>query len=84
MVQSKVKVKCQSHVTTCQSLSMSWCLVQAALEGLHPNEFQSDICSGILRQNFLVLPFGWLHVKHVMQLGILVPTQHLLWDQGKP
>jgi hypothetical protein len=23
-------------------------------------------------------------VKHAVQRGILVPTQHLLWDQGKP
>jgi hypothetical protein len=23
-------------------------------------------------------------VKHVVQRGIWVPTQHLLWDQGKP
>jgi hypothetical protein len=24
------------------------------------------------------------HVKHEVQCGIWVPTQHLLWDQGKP
>jgi hypothetical protein len=32
----------------------------------------------------LMLSLGGLHGKHVMQLGIWVPTQHLLWDQGKP
>jgi hypothetical protein len=30
--------------------------------------------------NFL---FGGLHEKHAVQRGIWVPTQHLLWDQGK-
>jgi hypothetical protein len=29
-----------------------------------------------------MLPLGGLHVKHVVQRGIWVPTQHLLWDQG--
>jgi hypothetical protein len=28
--------------------------------------------------------FGGLHEKHAVQRGIWVPTQHLLWDQGKP
>jgi hypothetical protein len=23
-------------------------------------------------------------MKHAVQRGIWVPTQHLLWDQGKP
>jgi hypothetical protein len=32
----------------------------------------------------LMLLLGELHVKHAMLRGILVPTQHLLWDQGKP
>jgi hypothetical protein len=32
----------------------------------------------------LKLPLGGLHVKHTEQRGIWVPTQHLLWDQGKP
>jgi hypothetical protein len=31
-----------------------------------------------------MLPLGGLHVKHAVQRGILVQTQHLLWDQGKP
>jgi hypothetical protein len=30
-----------------------------------------------------MLPFGGLHVKHAVQGGIWVPTQYLLWDQGK-
>jgi hypothetical protein len=30
-----------------------------------------------------MLPLGGLHVKHAMQRGIWVPTQHLLWDEGK-
>jgi hypothetical protein len=25
-----------------------------------------------------------LHGKHAVRLGIWVPSQHLLWDQGKP
>jgi hypothetical protein len=32
----------------------------------------------------LKLPLGGLHVKHTEQRGIWIPTQHLLWDQGKP
>jgi hypothetical protein len=30
------------------------------------------------------LIFGGLHENHALQRGIWVPTQHLLWDQGKP
>jgi hypothetical protein len=33
---------------------------------------------------FEKLIFGGLHEKHTVQRGIWVPTQHLLWDQGKP
>jgi hypothetical protein len=32
----------------------------------------------------LLLLLGGLHVKHAVQRGIWVPTQHLLWEQGKP
>jgi hypothetical protein len=31
-----------------------------------------------------MLPLGGLHVKHAVQRGIWVPTQHLHWDQEKP
>jgi hypothetical protein len=31
-----------------------------------------------------MLPLGRLHGKHATQRGIWIPTQHLLWDQGKP
>jgi hypothetical protein len=31
-----------------------------------------------------MLPLGGLHGKHAVQRGIWVPTQHLLWEQGKP
>jgi hypothetical protein len=34
-------------------------------------------------QNFEKLTFGGPHEKHAVQRGIWVPTQHLLWDQGK-
>jgi hypothetical protein len=37
-----------------------------------------------MAKNFEKLIFGGLHEKHAMQRGIWVPTQHLLWDQGKP
>jgi hypothetical protein len=40
---------------------MSWCLVQAALEGFHRKEFQSDIRWGTLRWNFL-----WYHWEGCM------------------
>jgi hypothetical protein len=33
---------------------------------------------------FEKLILGGLHEKHEVQRGIWVPTQHLLWDQGKP
>jgi hypothetical protein len=33
---------------------------------------------------FEKLIFGGLQEKHVVQRGIWVPTQHSLWDQGKP
>jgi hypothetical protein len=37
-----------------------------------------------LGRKILKLPSGELHVTHAEQRGIWVPTQHLLWDQGKP
>jgi hypothetical protein len=37
-----------------------------------------------MAKNFEKLIFGRLHEKHAVQRGIWVPTQHLLWDQGKP
>jgi hypothetical protein len=40
--------------------------------------------TGCIRAKILKLPSGGLHVKHTEQRGIWVPTQHLLWDQGKP
>jgi hypothetical protein len=38
----------------------------------------------IMAKNFEKLIIGGLHEKHAVQRGIWVPTQHLLWDQGKP
>jgi hypothetical protein len=37
-----------------------------------------------MAKNFEKLIFGGLHEKHAVQRGTWVPTQHLLWDQGKP
>jgi hypothetical protein len=37
-----------------------------------------------MAKNFQKLIFGGLHEKHAVQRGIWVPTQHSLWDQGKP
>jgi hypothetical protein len=37
-----------------------------------------------MAKNFEKLIFGGLHEKHAGQRGIWVPTQHSLWDQGKP
>jgi hypothetical protein len=31
-----------------------------------------------------MLPLGGLYGKHAVLREIWVPTQHLLWDQGKP
>jgi hypothetical protein len=31
-----------------------------------------------------MLPLRGLHVNHAVQRGIWVPTQHFLWDEGKP
>jgi hypothetical protein len=39
---------------------------------------------GYIKAKILKLPSGGLRVKHAEQRGIWVPTQHLLWDQGKP
>jgi hypothetical protein len=54
------------------------------LEGWHSSEIYSYIRRTTLMQTFLMLPMGGLHVKHAVQHGIWVWTQHLLWDQGKP
>jgi hypothetical protein len=45
---------------------------------------ESNFGRAILWRNFENLIFGGLHEKHTVQRGILVPTQHSLWDQGKP
>jgi hypothetical protein len=37
-----------------------------------------------MAKNFEKLMFGRLQEKHAVQRGIWVPTQHSLWDQGKP
>jgi hypothetical protein len=37
-----------------------------------------------MAKNLEKLIFGRLHEKHAVQRGIWVPTQHSLWDQGKP
>jgi hypothetical protein len=37
-----------------------------------------------MAKNFEQLIFGGLHEKHAVQRGIWVPTQHSLWNQGKP
>jgi hypothetical protein len=39
---------------------------------------------GYIKAKLLMLQLGGLYVKHAVQRGILVPTQHLLWDEGKP
>jgi hypothetical protein len=60
-----VQFKVKSQVTLWPTVSQSWCLVHASLDGLHLNEFQSDIRRGTLRQNCLS-PLEGLHVKHVI------------------
>jgi hypothetical protein len=47
-------------------------------------EMQSNFGRAILWRNFEKLIFGGLHEKRAVQRGICVPTQHSLWDQGKP
>jgi hypothetical protein len=37
-----------------------------------------------MAKNFEKLIFGGLYEKHAVQSGIWVPTQHSLWDKGKP
>jgi hypothetical protein len=37
-----------------------------------------------MKGKFLMPPFGGPHVKRAVQRGLWVPTQHLLWGQGKP
>jgi hypothetical protein len=43
-----------------------------------------DAGAAVVGRSFEKLIFGGLHEKHAVQRGIWVPTQHLLWDQGKP
>jgi hypothetical protein len=38
---------------------------------------------GLHSGEILMLPLGGLNAKHAVQLGIWVPTQPLIWDQGK-
>jgi hypothetical protein len=59
-----------------------YCLIRDStnLEGQVP-VFQSHVSAV---RNFQFLPLGGLHGKHAVQRGIWLPTQHLLWDHGKP
>jgi hypothetical protein len=81
-------VQSQSHVTTdVQSLSVSWSQVHAPLEGLHPNEFQSDIRRCTLR--WICLCYHWegcmwsmkYNVEFGFQLSICSGTKE---NHGKP
>jgi hypothetical protein len=51
-VQSESKKSKSRYDRRSVSQSMSWCLVHVASEGLHPNEFQSNVWKGTLRRNF--------------------------------
>jgi hypothetical protein len=82
------QVQSQSHVmTNGQLICMSLSLVHAALEVLHPNEFQSDIRRGILRRN--ILCYNWegcmwsiqRNAEFGYQLGICSGTKE---NNGKP
>jgi hypothetical protein len=53
-------------------------------KGLHPKETSIRHQEVYIKATFFMLPLGGLRVKHAVQLGIWVPTQHVLWDQGKP
>jgi hypothetical protein len=81
MVQSKVKSMPKSRFD--RRPVDQYVLVPSPLgiRGVPSENFQFNIrrCT-----KFLVLPLGGLHVKHAVQRGVWVPTQHLLWDQGKP
>jgi hypothetical protein len=44
----------------------------------------SDFGGLYYAKNFEKLIFRGLHEKHARQRGIWVPTQHSLWDHGKP
>jgi hypothetical protein len=82
MVQSKVKAKSVSHITTDgQSISMSWCLVHTALES-QSERISNEHQEGYIKARNCLLPFG--RAACAVQIGIWVPTQHLLWDEGKP
>jgi hypothetical protein len=78
----------QSQVTiNGQAISMSWCLVHAALEELHPNEFQSDIRRGILRRNCLC--YHWQGFTLSMQCNVqfgykLSICSRIKENHGKP
>jgi hypothetical protein len=65
MVQSTVKVKKVTiRLTVSQSISMSWCLVHAALEGLHPKEFEFDIRRSAFEYNLSCLKYlGTDHIE---------------------
>jgi hypothetical protein len=75
----------QSHVTTDgQSISMAWCLVHSAIEGLHPQEFQSGIRRGTLRRN--VWSYHWEGCMWSMQSNVEFGYRLSICSgtQGKP
>jgi hypothetical protein len=39
---------------------------------------------GLLYDGILMLTLRGLHERHAAKRGIWSPTQHLLWDRGKP
>jgi hypothetical protein len=74
MVQSKVKVKSQSHVTTDgQSVSMSWCLVHSALFQVKVTlqlRVSQSLCQGIEHILGLVTRYYLLRLRVTLQLTV--------------
>jgi hypothetical protein len=77
-------IQSQSHVTTDgQSISV---LVPSprGFRGAPSERISIRHLEGYIKARFFMSPFGGMHMKHAVQRGIWIPTQHLLWYQGKP
>jgi hypothetical protein len=71
----------RAHSGTCDQILIS---CPRGFRGATSEWILNPTSGGVHEVKFLLLPLGGLHVKYAVQRGIWVPTQHLVWDQGKP
>jgi hypothetical protein len=71
-------VQSQSHITNGQSYQYVLVPSPLGIKGVPSERISIWHQEEYIKAKLLMLPFGGLRVKHAVQRGICVPTQHLL------